>query len=189
MDSRRYRRRGAQLWTDDNPAIVGLDELGQRRWVNDTMADEAITRLLADPVQHLKVSLLLAWRGVFREEGLGFARDPRDQRLANIAGWNDWARWGWAYGPIGASFFNLVSFFALIAVPLWLWLARGQFEAILVFLPALYGHGAYAMASRFLPRFAEPQIPLRVTALMMLLYLAWSSLRAARGRRDQNWRR
>ena len=121
MDSRRYRRRGAQLWTDDNPAIVGLDELGQRRWVNDTMADEAIARLLADPVQHLKVSLLLAWRGVFTEEGLGFPREPRDQRLANIAGWNDWARWGWAYGPIGASFFNLVSFLALIAVPLWLW--------------------------------------------------------------------
>ena len=185
MESRRYRRRVAQLWTDDNPAIVGLDELDQRRWVNDTMADEAITRLLADPVQHLKVSLLLAWRGVFTEEGLGFAWDPRDQRLANIAGWNDWARWGWAYGPIGASVFNLVSFFALIAVPLWLWLGRGQFEAILVFLPALYGHGACAMASHFMVRYAEPQIPLRVTALLMLLYLVWSSLRAARVRRDR----
>ena len=183
MDSRRYRRRGAQLWTDDNPAIVGLDELGQRRWVNDTMADEASARLLADPVQHLKVSLLLAWRGVFTEEGLGFPRDPRDQRLANIAGWNDWARWGWAYGPIGASFFNLVSFLALIAVPLWLWLGRGQFETILVFLPALYDHGACAMASHFLSRYAEPKIPLRVTALMLLLYLAWSSLRTARARR------
>ena len=186
MDSRRYRRRGAQLWTDDNPAIVGLDELGQRRSVNDTMADEASARLLADPVQHLKVSLLLAWRGVFTEEGLGFPREPRDQRLANIAGWNDWARWGWAYGPIGASFFNLVSFLALIAVPLWLWLGRGQFETILVFLPALYDHGACAMASHFLSRYAEPQIPLRVTALMMLLYLAWSSLRTARARHVQN---
>ena len=186
---RRYPRRRSQLWTDDNPAIVGLDELGQRRWVNDTMADEAIARLLADPGQHLKVSLLLAWRGVFTEEGLGFLSNPLNQRLADIAGWNDWARWRRAYGPISASFFNLVSFLALIAVPLWLWRGRGQFEAILVFLPALYGHGAYAMASRFLPRFAEPQIPLRVTALMILLYLAWSSLRTARGRRDQNWRR
>ena len=186
MAYRRYTCRRAQLWTDDNPAIVGLDELGQRRWVNDTMADEASARLLTDPVRHLKVSLLLAWRGVFTEEGLGFPRDPRDQRLADIAGWNDWARWGWGYGPIGASFFNLVSFLALIAVPLWLWLGRGQFEAILVFLPALYGHGAYAMASHFLSRYAAPQIPLRVTALMLLLYLAWSSLRTARARRVQN---
>ena len=183
IDRRRYARRRAQLWTDDNPAIVGLDELGQRRWVNDTMADEAIARLLADPGQHLKVSLLLAWRGVFTEEGLGFLSNPLNQRLADIAGRNDWARWRRAYGPISASFFNLVSFLALIAVPLWLWRGRGQFEAILVFLPALYGHGAYAMASRFLPRFAEPQISLRVTALMILLYLAWSSLRTVSGKR------
>ena len=183
IDRRRYARRRAQLWTDDNPAIVGLDELGQRRWVNDTMADEAIARLLADPGQHLKVSLLLAWRGVFTEEGLGFLSNPLNQRLADIAGRNDWTRWRRAYGPISASFFNLVSFLALIAVPLWLWRGRGQFEAILVFLPALYGHGAYAMASRFLPRFAEPQISLRVTALMILLYLAWSSLRTVSGKR------
>ena len=185
IDRRRYLRRRAQLWTDDNPAIVSLDELGQRRWVNDTMAEEAIARLLADPVQHLKVSLLLAWRGVFTEAGLGLLSDPLYQRLANIPGWYDWARWGWAYGPVGASFFNLVSFLALIAVPLWLWLGRGQFEAILVFLPALYGHGACAMASHFLSRYAEPQIPLRVTATMVLLYLAWTSLRTAWSRGDQ----
>lgn len=177
VDRRRYPRRRAQLWADDNPAIAGFDELGQRRWVNGTMADEAVARLVADPVQHLKVSLLLAWRGVFAEEGLGFLSNPLNQRLADVAGWNDWARWRWAYGPISASFFNIVSFVALIAVPLWLWRSRGQFEAILVFLPALYAHGAYAMVTRFLPRFAEPQIPLRVTALMILLYLAWSSLR------------
>ena len=69
IDRRRYRRRRAQLWTDDNPAIVGLDELGQRRWVDDTMADEAIASLFADPVQHLKVSLLLAWRASSRRKG------------------------------------------------------------------------------------------------------------------------
>ena len=183
---RRYPRRRAQLWTDDNPAIVGLDELGQRRWVNDTMADEAIARLLADPVQHLKVSLLLAWRGVFTEEGLGFLSDPLNPRLVDITGWNGWPRWRRAYGPIGANFFNLVSFLALIAVPLWLWLGRGQFEATLIFVPAIYAHGVYALASHFLPRYAEPQIPLRVTATMLLLYLAWTSLRAARGRRGRS---
>ena len=67
--------------------------------VNDTMADEAIARMLADPVQHLKVSLLLAWRGVFAEEGLGFLSDAPNQRLADVAGWNDWPRWRRAYGP------------------------------------------------------------------------------------------
>ena len=182
-------RRRAQLWTDDNPALVGLDELGQRRWVNDTMADEAVALLVADPVQHLKVALLLAWRGVFTESGLGFPGDPMNRRLADLAGWNDWRRWHRPFGPAGATLVNLTGFLALIVVPLWLWVGRGQFEATLVFLPALYAHGAYAMASIFLPRYAVPQIPLRVTATMVLLYLSWTSLRTARSRGDQNCRR
>ena len=186
---RRYPRRQAELWTDDNPAIAGLDELGQRRWVHDTMADEAIAGLLADPVQHLKVSLLLAWRGVFAEEGLGFLSAALNQRLADVAGWNDWPRWRRAYGPTGATFVNLIGFLALIIAPLWFWLGRGQFETVLVFLPALYGHGVYALASHFLPRYAEPQILLRVTATMLLLYLAWTLLRTVWARRAQNWRR
>ncbi len=183
--NRRYSRRRAQLWTDDNPALVGLDELGQRRWVNDTMAEESIARLLADPGQHLKVSLLLAWRGVFTEEGLGFLGEPLNQRLADIAGWNDLPRWRRTYGPTGATLVNLIGFLALIVVPLWFWLGRGQFETILIFLPALYAHGAYAMVY-LEPRYAEPQIPLRVAATMVLLYLAWRSLRAVRSRRAQN---
>ena len=36
------------------------------------------------------------------------------------------------------------------------------------------------LASHFIPRYAEPQIPLRVTATMVLLYLAWTSLRTRR---------
>ena len=186
---RRYPRRQAQLWTDDNPAIVGLDELGQRRWVHDTMADEAIARMLADPGQHLRVSLLLAWRGVFAEEGLGFLSVAPNQRLADVAGWNDWPRWRRAYGPTGATFFNLIGFLALIIAPLWFWLGRGQFETVLVFLPALYAHGVYALASPFLPRYAETQILLRVTATMLLLYFAWTLLRTVWARRAQNWRR
>ena len=105
---------------------------------------------------------------------MGFLSDPLYRPLASIAGWNDWARWGWAYGPIGTSFFNLVSFLALIAVPLWFWRGRGRFEAMLIFVPAIYSHGVYALASHFLPRYAEPQIPLRVVATMVLLYLVWT---------------
>ena len=179
---RRYARQRAELWTDDNPALVGLNELGQRRWVNDAMAEESIARLLAEPVQHLKVSLLFAWRGVFAEEGLGFLSDPLHRRLADVAGRIDWPRWRHAYGPAGATIVNLIGFFALILVPLWLWLGRGQFETILLFLPALYAHGAYAMVY-LEPRYAEPQIPLRVIATMVLLYLVWSSIRAGRDRR------
>ena len=185
-ERRRNARRRAELNADDNPVIAGLDELDQRRWVNDTMSEESIARLLADPGQHLKVSLLLAWRGVFVEEGLGFVSDPPNPRLADVADRHDWPRWRRAYGPTGAAFVNLIGFLALIVVPLWFWLGRGRFDVILVFLPALYSHGVYALASHFPGRYAEPQIPLRVTATMLLLYLAWTSLRAVRSRSDQN---
>lgn len=180
--NRRYTRRRTELWTDDNPALLGLDELGQRRWVNDTMADESVARLLAEPVQHLRVSLLFAWRGVFAEEGLGFLSDPLNRRLADVTGRINWPRWRHAYGPASATIVNLIGFFALIVVPLWLWLGRGQLETILCFLPALYTHGAHAMVY-MAPRYAEPQIPLRVIATMVLLYLVWSSLRAGPDRR------
>ena len=54
---------------------------------------------------------------------------------------------------------------------------------MLVFLPALYGHGVYALAAHFLPRYAVPQILLRVTATVLLLYLAWTLLRTVWARR------
>ncbi|MXZ71425.1 MAG: hypothetical protein F4Z04_07960 [Acidobacteria bacterium] len=181
---RDYPRRRAELWSDDNPTLAGLDELGKRRRVNDEMADEAMARLVADPFQHLKVGLLLAWRGVFAETGLGFLSDPLNRRLTDLAGRNDWLRWRHRYGPIGATLINLGGFLALVLAPVWLWLGRGQFEAILIFLPALYAHGAYAMATRFVPRFAEPQIPLRAAATMVLLYLIWTAILRMRSAHD-----
>ena len=165
-----------ELRKEGSAALTGLDEREELRRIDDEMAVEARARLLADPVQHFKVGLLLAWRGVFVEEGLGFLSDPLTQRLADIRGNTAWPRWRLAYGASAATLVNLVGVLALLVVPLWFWLGRGRFEAVFVFLPALYAHGAYSMASHFLPRYALPEIPLRITATMLLLYLAWSSL-------------
>ena len=176
-------RRRAELLQAGDPALAGLDETRRRQRANDTIAGEYAARLLGEPVQHLKVALLLAWRGVFPEQGLGSLSDPVNRRLADIAGWNDWPRWRRAYGPYGATLVNLVGFLALIIAPLWLWLGRGRFEEMLIFTPAVYAHGLYAAGSHFIPRYAEPQIPLRVVATMVLLYLVWSSLRTAWARR------
>ena len=173
---RSYLRQRAELWHDGNPALVGLDELGQRRRVDDKIAAESIDSLLADPLQQLRVSLLLAWRGTFAEEGLGFLSTPLNQRLADIYGPQDWPRWRWAYDGTTVTLVNLGGLLAMLVVPFWFWLGRGQFEVIIIFLPALYAHGAYAVISHFLPRYAEPQIPLPVTATMLLLFLAWSTL-------------
>ena len=169
-------KRRSELRKEGSAALTGLDEREEQRRMDGEMAVEARARLLAHPVQHLKVGLLLAWRGVFVEEGLGFLGDPLTQRLADIRGLTAWPRWRRAYGVTAATLVNLIGFLALLVVPLWFWLGRGRFEAVLVFLPALYAHGAYSVASHFLPRYALPEIPLRVTAMMLLLFLAWSSL-------------
>ena len=158
-------------------APTSREEHEESRRARDEVAVDARGRLLADPVQHLKVSVLLAWRGLFAEEGLGFLSSPLTQRLADMHGIAAWPRWRRAYGATTRTVLNLAGFLALFAVPLWLWLRSGGFETVLIFLPAIYAHGAYSVVSHFLPRYALPQIPLRVVATMVLLFLVWSSLR------------
>lgn len=121
--------------------------------------------------------MLLGWRAVFVEEGLGFLGSPLTQRLSDINGFAGWPRWRQVYGATTRTAFNLIGFLALTVVPLWLWVRTGHFEAVLVFLPALYAHGAYSLASHFLPRYALPEIPLRITATVLLLHLVWSFFR------------
>ena len=148
---RSYLRQRAELWHDGNPALVGLDELGQRRWANDKISAQSFDSLLADPLRQLKVSLLLAVRGAFTEEGVGFLSTPLNQRLADIDGLPDWPRWRWAYDGTTATLVNLGGLLAILVVPFWFWLGRGQFEMVIIFLPALYAHGAYSVMSHFHP--------------------------------------
>ena len=171
---------GDELRDDSSGPQTGADANARRRVIDDELADEALTRLLSNPAQHLKVGVLLAWRGVFVEEGQGFLGSPLTQRLADIHGLAAWPRWRRAYGATAATLTNIIGFFSLFLVPLWFWLGRGRFECVLVFLPALYLHGAYSLASHFLPRYALPEIPLRITATALLLHLVWSFFRERR---------
>ena len=142
-------------------------ESAQREIANDAKA-----QMFANPWQHLKVSLLLAWRGVFAEYGLGHNHGVgNDQRLADLWGFEAWPRWRQGFSGLTSTILNLASSLALIVAPLGFWFFRGRFEAVLVTLPALYSHGVYAVASHFIPRYAQPEIPLRVVAMMMLLSL------------------
>ena len=170
-------RQESELQQARDPGLAGIDSLVWQRSVNDELAGRARALLFTDPLQHLKVGLLLAWRGTFIEEGFGFLSDPLAERLSDVHGYSAWPRWRRAYGANAATLVNLAGLLALVVVPFWLWLGRGRFEALLIFLPALYAHGAYSMASHFLPRYGLPQVPLRVVATLVLLFLVWSSLR------------
>ena len=100
-------------------------------------------------------------------------------RLSEVWGLNFWPRWGWQFDPLSKTLVNLVGFLALLVVPLWFWFGRrsGRIEIVFVMLPALYLHAVYAVASHFIPRYAQPEIPLRILAVLLLVCLVASSLR------------
>ncbi len=105
-------------------------------------------------------------------------------RLAEIWGLESWPRWRWRFTRFFATLVNLVGAFALVAMPLWFWFGhRRRIEAVFVVFPALYMHTVYAMVSHFIPRYAEPEVPLRILATLLLFWLAVSSLRGWSERR------
>ena len=103
-------------------------------------------------------------------------------RLADVWGLDSWPRGGWRFGPLSKTVVNLVGFLALLVVPLWFWFGRRRrIEVVFVVLPALYLHAVYAVASHFIPRYAEPGVPLRIWATLLLLCLVASSVRRLGG--------
>ena len=169
---------------DEKEKSIGKVPPGKtfRQWVIDTLAGETTERMLADPWQHLKVSLLMAWRGVFRccdHIGLGFHWVPSDSRLAESWGFADWPRWSWSLSSstVAYSVVRITMFLALIVVPLWFWFSQKRFETVLIMLPALYLHGMYAVVTDFIPRYAVPEIPLQIVAAVLIMYLTLTSTR------------
>lgn len=175
---RNLHSRGKVLRDEKNMGSVPPGKtFGQ--WLAVTLASEAQERMLADPWQHLKVSLLLAWRGVNRccGAGLGYNWAFNAPRLAESWGFADWPRWGGLSHSAAFSLAHLAGFLALIAAPLCFWLTHSQFNVILITLPALYSHGMYAVSSHFIPRYAEPEIPLQIVAAALIISLTLASTR------------
>ncbi len=99
-------------------------------------------------------------------------------RLVDVWGLDSWPRWEWRFGPLSSTLVNLVGFLALLVVPPWFWFGRRRrIEVVFVVLPALYLHAVYAVASHFIPRYAQPEVPLRIWATLLLLCLMASSVR------------
>ena len=152
--------------------------------------------LLSEPWQHLKISLLLAWRGVFLARGvsgpsapdrdLGYSPQTGALRLADTWGLPLWPRWGIPFSPTLSTALHLVGFLSLLVAPAWFWLAHRRFDVVLMVLPALYCHAVYAAATHFIPRYADPETPLRSVATMLLVFLV---VFAARRRRAFTFRR
>ena len=137
--------------------------------------------MLADPIAHLRVTVLLAYRALFPERGFGYWTDPK---FPNLAANSDfpWPKLGVHFSPAVMSWYNMLAALALFAMPLMLYRKRRDLSGLVLVLPVLYSHGAYAFATHFIPRYAVPEIPIRAVALCVLVMLIASMVaRAGRG--------
>ena len=108
--------------------------------------------------------------------------DVAAPRLVDVWGLDSWLHWEWRIDPLSRTVVSLVGFLALLVVPLWFWFGRRRrIEVVFVVLPALYLHAVYAVVSYFDPRYAEPGVPLRIWAALLLLCLVASSVRRLGG--------
>ena len=156
----------------------------------DRSAEDILYGLLTEPVRHLRTSLLLAWRGVFLarsvsgpsppDRDLGYSAQADAQRIAEQWGLLPWPRWGVPFNALFSTIHHLAGFLTLLVVPAWFWLGRKRPDVVLIALPALYCHGVYATATHFIPRYADPETPLRSVAVMLLVFLVASWVRGQR---------
>ena len=102
-------------------------------------------------------------------------------RFADVWGLDSWPRVGWRFDPLSTTLVGLVGFLALLVVPLWFWFGRRRIEVVFVVLPALYLHAVYAVASHFIPRYAQPEVPLRIWATALLVCLMACAVRRLGG--------
>lgn len=96
--------------------------------------------------------------------------------LSEAWGFGSWPRLRLQLDAVEKTLVNLVGFIALLVAPLWYWRRYPDcIEILLVPLPALYLHAVYSVATHFLPRYAQPEIPLRIWAMLLLLCLVVDS--------------
>ncbi len=179
IDSLRYSR-----FDTSNPE--GFRKAGQRRYkelareIRKTVPSsklalqkavaEARSEMLKDPWKHLKVSILMAFRGAFPERGLGYDWPKKsDYRVGDLKGLEWMPRLGFRYPIEQATLLNLITGGALLLLPLVMFLRGFDLSGLLITLPALYSHSVYALVSHFIPRYAIPEIPLRVVATLILV--------------------
>ena len=105
---------------------------------------EAKDLILADPVKHVLMSGLFAWRGMFAERGLVIAPRP-----VKISGW------------INRLWINL-AYWAGTAYCLIIALRRRDFRFVVFGALALWSWAAYAGVSHAIPRYSYPLIPVLV---------------------------
>ena len=100
----------------------------------------AVERIIADPLAHARITLLMFWRGYWPFRSSNFLH----------------------------TFINLMSFLSLALVPIIGFHEKCKSWISIGIVPAIY-YLFYALTSHFLPRYSEPLIPLSLVCLSILM--------------------
>ena len=143
---------------------------------------EALARIRANWTGHLRLTPVLAYRGLFVDSGLGFIpeRLNDEERAPRAGNLLLGASPGWFYpAPIVQN--------ALLFLPAFLafaWCAlTGRWALVFLMLPAAYLFGLQSFASHNLPRYSVPLIPMLVVIATVVATLLGKRI-AALGRRS-----
>lgn len=164
-----YRGSFRQLALNDIEAATSGLRGAAREEAIARIREEAISTMMSDPLAHLKVSVLLAYRGIFTSRGWGYGFSPEEETLAQKSGWSV-PRIGVPLHPWLRTILDLLLFASLFGVAVVGLVKREYGWLLLLALPALYVHGVYSLVSHFLPRYALPELFVRGASLVCLAY-------------------
>lgn len=153
-----------------NPEILPPDPV-----VAKAYQQKQIRRLWKQPWNHLYLTLLFSWRGVFMQQGWGYDRRTESPTLGQKLGFDPWAL-GFKLTRFKQFYLNLFMFSLFCLLPLfYLW--KQEWEKVFLFLPALYSHALYSFVSQFLPRYGLPELSLIVIATLLSFFLTFNRLK------------
>ncbi|NKB99552.1 MAG: phospholipid carrier-dependent glycosyltransferase [Pseudomonadales bacterium] len=162
-----FRQMGIRAYQDRSEKLS--DEGRSPAEVSSELSANAQRDMLESPIQHLKISLLMAYRGLFVMQGFGHESRSRNSTIAQGLGFDNFPRLGVHFPSFVQAVLGIGSFLALLGVALLAWLRR-ETVLFLAVLLALYSHSVYALVSHFIPRYSVPVLPLRIVALVACLY-------------------
>jgi hypothetical protein len=116
--------------------------------INDELKERALRQILSNPVKHLVVTLPIAWRGLFVENGFSI-RVPFLQFVLD-----------------SVIIISLLYFSSLFYVG-FLSLKRKDWKMLAFVMPALFMYGMHSLLSHNLARFNDPLIPILVVTLLV----------------------
>lgn len=147
------RIRGSQSFyrkaRDQRSELVKASNLPrENNQVNNQLKEAALEQIAAHPLKHLVVTLPIAWRGLFVEEGFSL-------KIPLL--------------PLSVNSPTIISllYFASLAYTAFLSVKEKSWQMFALILPALFLYGIHSLLTHNIPRFNAPLIPIFIITLLV----------------------